>query len=83
MAQKLFMLGIVWVLVAVAYIILATMMPAINELVSTANTSLVESANMSNFPGTQEAVTSAPLWLWFIPGMVGIVVSVIMLKKGG
>lgn len=81
MSHKLFLLGGMWILVVAAYIIMAVMMPAITEIVSTANTSLVASANMSDFPGTLEAVNSAPLWLWFIPGGVALVVSVIMLKR--
>ena len=82
MANKLIYLGLMWVAIIIAYLALAFMFPAFVEIVSTANTSIAASANMSNFPGTLPVVNSAPLWIWAVPGLVGIVGTVIVLKKG-
>lgn len=65
-----------------AYIVMAVSMPAINDLTATAATEMEASANMSRLPGTLEATESFPYWSWAIPGLVGIVVTVITLKKG-
>ena len=82
MQNKFIAIGVTWVIIIAVYIIIAFMMPAFNSIVSTAGSSLEASANMSNFPGTQETVASAPVWIWFIPGLVGIVYTVWKLKKG-
>ena len=81
MNNKFVSLGVVWLFVIVAYLILAVTMPAGRELVSQAATDLAASANMSNFPGTQGFVESSPVWIWFIPGLVGIIITVVTLKK--
>lgn len=81
MGSKIIYLAFIWCAIIVAYIFLAAVMPAMNEIISTANASLVASANMSNFPGTQEAVETAPVWLWAIPGIVGVVSTAILLKR--
>jgi hypothetical protein len=64
-----------------AYILMAFTMPAITAISSESAATINASANMSNFPGTIEMVNSAPVWLWFIPGLVGVVTTVIMLVK--
>lgn len=83
MTQKLFWLFVIWVGVVVSYIMLAVMMPAFNEIVVSTNTTLASGAsgNMSNFPGTQEAVQTFPVYVWAIPGLCGIVFTAIMLVK--
>ena len=63
MANKIFGFALIWFFVVGAYIILAVSMPALNEIFSSVNTTLASgsSGNMSNFPGTQEAVQTAPV----------------------
>lgn len=81
MAKKLISFIIILFLVGCAYVIMAFTMPATNEIITSANASLAASANMSNLPGTQEMVQTAPIWLWFIPGLVGVVFMVGVLVK--
>ena len=81
MTNKIFTLAIIWGAVIFAYLLLGFTMGMHNQIVSDTLTSFNASANMTLFPGTYEAVASAPVWLWFIPGPVGIVVTVIILKR--
>jgi len=64
-----------------AYLILGASMPAITGIVSTANTSLAASANMTNFPGTAEAVNAFPWYVWFIPGGICVAAVVGILRS--
>lgn len=64
------------------YIILGLIMPAFNSITSDTLVSFNATANMTNFPGTYEAVASSPVWIWFIPGIVGVVTTAVMLKRG-
>jgi len=83
MTNKIFWVVFIWFAVVVAYIFLAISMPAQNEIIVSVNTTLASgsSGNMSNFPGTQEVIQTAPVWLWFIPGLVGIVSTVMVLVR--
>lgn len=78
--KRFLIIFIIWAAVIFAYIILTAAMPAINEIVETTNSTLTATSNMSNYPGTQEAILYAPMWIWFIPGLVGVVSSVIIFK---
>ncbi len=69
-----------WGGVIMAYILLALTMPAHNAIVQDSLVSLNASANMSNFPGTYDAVAMFPVYVWFIPFVVGVVASVIHLR---
>ena len=73
---------VVIVLVAIAYILLLVVMPLVAEIASTANVTMAASSNMSNYPGTQDTMLSAPWALFFVPGVVGIIAIVIILKRG-
>jgi len=70
---------VLWAGIVIAYIILTAAMPAINSLVQTANETMVATSNMSNYPGSQEAILTAPLWLYFLPGGIGIMATVMIL----
>ena len=82
MNNKFVGLIVIWVFVILAYLILAVTMPAGRELASQAATDLEASANMSNFPGAQGFVESSPVWIWFIPGLVGMIITVTTLRAG-
>ena len=77
MAKKFFMLGIVWGAVILAYIVMGVSMPALRDITATASTEIGDPAGIV---GIKDAVDSAPYWLWTIPGLVGLVVTVVMLK---
>ena len=80
--NKLFGIGLICVCTAFAYLILAVMMPGLNEISSAAATELTNTSNMSNYPGTLEVVESSGWWLWALPGVVAIVATAIFLKRG-
>jgi len=81
MGNKIFLMAIIWGAVLVAYIMLGLLMPMHQQIMNESLVSFNATANMSHFPGTYDAVASSSVWLWFIPGPVGLVVSVIMLKR--
>jgi hypothetical protein len=81
MGKKMFYVAMVWFFTIFVYIILAASMPALKSITGEASTLLTATSNMSNYPGTLAAVDSAPVWLWFIPGFVSIVATVVMLKQ--
>jgi len=53
----------------------------INDLASTANTTMAATSNLSNYPGAAEGVLVAPWFLWFCPAVIGMIVIVVILKK--
>ena len=67
--------------VSVVYMILLVIMPFMSDTVSTANTTMAATSNMTNYPGTGEFLLSMPWILWFIPACVGIIAIVIILKR--
>ncbi|MBU1027405.1 MAG: hypothetical protein KKA31_06725 [Candidatus Margulisbacteria bacterium] len=68
--------GIILLLVIV-YLVLTAAMPTITTItVDTGNAS-----GMSDYPETQAAIRSAPIWIYFLPGVIGIAAIVVMLKK--
>lgn len=75
-------LAIVWIGVIAAYIIMAAAMPAIRDISTASAAAIAASGNMTEQPGIQGAVASASVWLWFIPGPLGLVVTAFMLKFG-
>jgi len=79
--KKIGVLIVIWVAISLAYVIIAFMMPVLQDFTDDTATELQATSNMSDYPGTLEAVNSFPLFAWFIPGGVGIGATVWMLKK--
>lgn len=79
--KKIGVLILIWAAVSLAYVIIAFAMPSVQDLTDNTATELQATSNMSNYPGTLEAVNAFPLFAWFIPGAVGIGATVWMLKK--
>lgn len=80
--NKIMGIGVVWIVVIGVYVMLAILMPAINEISGAAATELIATSNMSNYPGTLETVQSSPWWLWAVPSVAGIITTAVMLKRG-
>lgn len=80
MGKKLITILIIWGALTLVYIMLAMLMPVITTLTASANTSMA-SGNMTGIPGVAEATNAFPLYVWFIPGGVGIIGTIIVLKK--
>lgn len=81
MAKKIGYILLTWFLVIFVYIILAASMPGIRSLTTETETTLQSSVNMTHFPGILEVVQTAPLWIWFIPGAVGLIATGVFLKQ--
>lgn len=79
--NKVKAIGSIIIGVIVIYIILTAAQPAIVEVANTANVTMAASSNMSNFPGMAEATVAAPLWIYFIPGGVGLAAVIFILKR--
>ena len=81
MASKLGSVAWIVGLVIIAYLFLLVAMPVITDAVSTANTTMAATSNMSNYPGTQEGVLATPWILFFVPGVIGIIAVVLVLRR--
>ena len=68
------------VLVIAAYLLLLVVMPIISDAALTANTTMNASSNMSLYPGTSGFLMSTPWILFFVPGVIGIAVIVVLLR---
>ena len=67
-------------MVIIAYLLLMVFETVIVDAVSTANTTMAATSNMSNYPGTQEGMLAIPWILWFVPGVGGIIAVVFTLR---
>ncbi len=77
-------IGAVLIVVGVviaAYLIILITHPVMVDIVATANTTMVASSNMSNYPGTSGMLVSTPWIMFFVPGVVGLIVIVAILRK--
>jgi len=64
--------------VVFAYVILTAAQGAIVGIVSSANASIT--ANTTNMPGAREGLLAMPWVVYFIPGVMGIVAVVMLLR---
>ena len=79
--HKIGRIAIVVVMVIAVYLFMLVVMPTIVDIVSSANSTMDASSNMSMYPGTSPAVLATPWFLWFVPGVVGMIAVVVILKK--
>jgi len=68
------------VIVIIVYLLLLVTMPVVSDLASTSNTTMAATSNLTNYPGAAEGVLAAPWVLYFVPGAIGLVVIVFILK---
>lgn len=67
-------------LVVVCYLFLLVVMPVVVDMAASANTTMAATSNMTNYPGTSGMLVSVPWVLFFLPGAIGMVVIVLILK---
>ena len=79
--NKLGKIVVVTIAVFILYLLMLVVMPFFSDMASTANTTMAASSNLTNYPGGAEGVLAAPLILWFVPGAIGMVVVVIILRQ--
>ena len=78
--KLLFIAGIIGATV-IAYLFLTIVMPILADFASSANTTISTSSNISDYPGTQEALLGAPLLLYFVPAVFAVILVVIVLRS--
>jgi len=64
-------------IVAISYIVLTATMPTITEMSEYA----ANYTGIGEYTDAKEAVSSAPLWIYFIPGGVGGIFIVLILRS--
>ena len=77
-------LGSVLIIIGVVigcYLILLVTQTVVVGLVETANATMTASSNLTNYPGTQGFLLSTPWILWFVPGVIGMIAIVIILRQ--
>ncbi len=77
MGRKIFRIALITGFTVFAYVLMLALQPATNEIIATANAS----GNWTGFESTQAVIISYPLWQWFIPGLVGLVMTAIVWKS--
>lgn len=79
--KKIGHVAIVIGIVFFVYLIMLVVMPVVVDMSLSANAAMSASSNMAAYPGGSEIVVAAPWILWFVPGGIGIIVIVIILKR--
>ena len=67
-------------LIIVVYLFLFVIMPIITGMALTANTTMNATSNMSMYPGTSGFLMSIPWIVFFVPGVIGIALIVVVLR---
>lgn len=80
MTTKIVRVALILLTVTAAYLFIIIVIPLLADFASTANTTIGASSNMSNYPGLSGAILGAPLFLYFVPAIIGIVLIIIVLR---
>lgn len=72
---------IVVAMVVAVYLLMLVVMPVVVDMSLTANSTMNASSNMSLYPGASPALIASPWVLWFVPGVIGMIAIVVILKK--
>lgn len=68
------------VLEIAVYLFLLVIMPIITDMALTANTTMNATSNMSLYPGTSGFLMSIPWIVFFVPGVIGIALIIVILR---
>jgi len=77
MFKKIALVGAILVIVVVAYVIMTAAMPAVSEMTGVA----ANATNIEDYPGSAEFMGAADLLLYSIPGIVGLVAIIIVVRR--
>ena len=73
---------IVVVVVALGYLAMLLYMSAINSIIQSVNATItISGVDITAMPGSQSGLLAIPWILWFVPGVLGMVIVVMILKK--
>ena len=81
MSKKIGFLAGMWFAIVFLYIILAVTITPVIELKDVTVNTISASSNVSNYPGTIELFNFFPVLAWFIPGLVGLVATAVVLRR--
>ena len=70
---------VVFVMIIV-YLFLLVIMPILTDFALTANTTMNATSNMSLYPGTSGFLMSIPWIVFFVPGVIGMALIVVILR---
>lgn len=79
--KKVVSIGVIIVLVGLAYIMMTLVMPTISGITQDTADAMETSHNMTAYAGTSETMGATPWILWFIPGGIGIYAIIIALRQ--
>lgn len=79
--HKILAIAIVCGGVIIVHLLLLVVMPILADFASTANLTMTASSDLTKYPGSAEGVLVAPWVLWFVPGALGIVIIVGILRS--
>ena len=81
MFEKLKWLFIIWVCVTFSYLFLAWANDTWDSMADSATTEFTSQNLSADIVGIQEAVGSSNYWKWVIPGLVGMVSTIVVLRE--
>lgn len=82
MAKKIGNIVLLWLAIIGAYILLANIFPVFTTLTYEAQAETVAStANATSRVGAVEFMGMMPLLIWFIPGLLGVIATVVYVKS--
>lgn len=78
--SKIGHIAIVTVIVFFTYLVMLVVMPVVVDLSLTANATAAAGSNMSLYPGGSEILIASPWILWWVPGVIGMIAIIAILK---
>lgn len=77
--NKIGWVAIIVALTAVSYLILMLVMPILVGVTTTVNATLAPTS--ANHPGAVEVIVATPWLMWWVPGVIGMILIVGILKR--
>jgi len=78
--KKVGAIAAVTLVVGLVYLVMLVVIPFLSDITLSVNTTMNASHNMTQYPGTSGFLLSIPLILWFVPGTIGIIVVIAILR---
>ncbi len=66
--------------VIMAYLLILVVMPFLADAAASANVTMNATSNMSNYPGTSGFILAIPWILYYVPGVLGMILIVGILR---
>lgn len=72
---------IIWGVVIASLIFMATLSDDMNEIVTIGVGEMQAVSDLDNYPGIQKSWESFPVWKWFLPPIIGLLLTGYLLYK--